>query len=73
MDGLDQYYKFFNLKRIADMLPMQADKIYNNFKKAYDSLTQDDCKRIAGLLTPSVKKLYDRLGYTVQIKAKKRS
>lgn len=62
-----EYWKFFNLKKIADELGIHPDKLYNNFRGLYVSLTDADKRRVANLLKDKLTKLFEHLGYTVVI------
>jgi hypothetical protein len=63
--AVDKFFKFFNLKKVSDITGIQPDKIYNNMREDYDSLTPADCKQIAEVLKPNVVKLFQKLGYKV--------
>lgn len=67
----NDFFKFFNLKKISDCLVIHPDKMYNNFKGLYHSLSPNDCDNIAILLMPQVEKFFDRIGYTVSFKKNK--
>jgi hypothetical protein len=66
-DGLqsDQAHKYFNLQRIISDTGIQNDKLYNNMKGAYNSLTKDERKQIATCLMGPVKNIFERLGMVV--------
>lgn len=66
-DDQDTSHKFFNLKKVIDLTKIQPDKIYNNMRGDYDSLTLQDRKNIAAVLIPNVKKFFEKLGYLVTI------
>lgn len=65
-----EYYKFFNLKKLVDLLGVQHDYIYNNFKGSYTSLTPGDKTKIANILKPNVEKMFEKLGYEITITRK---
>lgn len=67
---MKEFFKYFNLKRISDKLKIHPDKLYNNFKGLYNSLSKKECDNIAKLLTPQVESFFDRIGYTITIKHK---
>lgn len=68
-----EYYKFFNLKKLSDILKIQPDKLYNNFKALYFSLSPKECENIVSVLRPQCEKFFSRLGYSIRItKSKKR-
>jgi hypothetical protein len=69
-DAGDQFYKFFNLKKVSDLTRIQPDKIYNNMRGDYNSLSSSDTSSIAKILIPNVKKFFERLGYEVTFKSK---
>ena len=61
-----EYYKFFQLNKIAKILGIKKDKVYNNFNGKYDSLDNNgDQQRIAKLMMPQVKKFFEKLGINV--------
>jgi hypothetical protein len=61
------YYKFFQLNKIATILNIKKDKIYNNFNGDYNSLDNNgDKKRIAKFMMPHVKEFFEKLGVTVK-------
>lgn len=63
---LPEYVKFFKLNRVAGLLNIQSDKLYNNFRGHYNSLhINGDADKIAKLLINPVKQLFERLGYNV--------
>jgi len=65
-------HKFFNLKKLSDVLKIHSDKLYNNFNGRYDSLSEKERDNIARLLGGNVTKFFKYLGYDVTItKAKK--
>jgi hypothetical protein len=66
----DPFYKFFNLKKVSDLTQIQPDKIYNNMRGDYNSLSAADTSSIAKILIPNVKKFFERLGYEVTFKSK---
>jgi hypothetical protein len=68
---MKDYFKFFNLKKISDKLKIQPDKLYNNFKGLYDSLSPKDCENIANLMIPHTEKLFERIGYSVTFKKRR--
>jgi hypothetical protein len=70
-DGGDKFYKFFNFKRVIDQTGIQQDKLYNNLKNEYHSLTDEDKKNIANVLMPPIKQLIKMLGYAVEFNRKK--
>jgi hypothetical protein len=58
-------HKFFNLQKIIKVTGIQPDKVYNNFKDKYNSLTIDEKKQIATCLMLPVKNVFERLGMVV--------
>lgn len=58
-------HKFFNLQKIIKVTGIQNDKVYNNFKGAYNSLTDAEKKQIATCLMGPVKNIFERLGMAV--------
>lgn len=70
-DTVDKFYKFFNFKRVIDRTGIQQDKLYNNLKNEYHSLTDEDKKNIASVLMPPIKQLFKMLGYAVEFTRKK--
>jgi len=60
------YHKFFQLNKIATVLGIKKDKVYNNFNGKYDSLESNgDQQRIVKLMMPQVKKFFEKLGVNV--------
>lgn len=68
----DKYYKLFNFKKISDATGIQPDKLYNKLKKHYDSWNDEDRKKIADVISPAVKKLFDQLGFDFILTRKKK-
>jgi len=58
-------HKFFNLQSIIEVTHIQEDKVYNNFKGAYNSLTPEEKKRIATCLMIPIVSVFERLGMKV--------
>jgi hypothetical protein len=58
-------HKFFNLQKIIKVTGIQPDKVYNNFKDKYNSLTDAEKKQIATCLMLPVKNVFERLGMSV--------
>jgi hypothetical protein len=63
----EEYWKIINLKRVSDTTGINRDKLYNNFRGLYSSLTPDDNKKVVDTITPGFKKILKRLGYAVKI------
>jgi hypothetical protein len=61
-------YKFFNLKRIIFATGIDQYKVYNNFKGNYNSLSPEECKRIATALMTPMSKVFAKLGMSVSFK-----
>lgn len=59
-------HKFFNLQRIVSSTGIQQDKIYNNMKGHYDSLSAEEKKRIATVLMIPIRDMFKRLGMGVK-------
>lgn len=64
----DQFFRYFNIKKISDQTGIQPDKIYNNLKQFYDSLTPEDKRVIVKLMSPKVIEFFSVMGYEVDIK-----
>lgn len=58
-------HKFFNLQSIIEVTGIQTDKVYNNFKGVYNSLTPDEKKRIATCLMIPTASVFETLGMKV--------
>jgi hypothetical protein len=58
-------HKFFNLQKIIKVTGIQSDKVYNNFKDKYNSLTTSEKKQIATCLMLPIKDVFERLGMAV--------
>lgn len=61
----DDDRRYFNLQKVANTTKIQQDKIYNNFKGMYTSLTAEEKKQIATCLMGPVKKMFESLGMSV--------
>lgn len=61
----DGPHKFFNLQKIIEATQIQPDKVYNNFKGVYSSLTNEERKQIATALMMPVQKIFEGLGMVV--------
>jgi len=60
------YHKFFQLNKIATVLDIKKDKLYNNFNGKYNSLdSAGDRKRVAKFMRPHVEKFFEKLGFKV--------
>lgn len=58
-------HKFFNLQRVIEATRIQPDKIYNNMKGVYSSLSPEEHKQIATCLMSPVRNFFARLGMHV--------
>jgi len=65
IDDPTEIRKYFNLQKVIAVTGVQGDKIYNNMKGAYNSLTQDEKKRIATCMMVPVKVFFEKLGMAV--------
>jgi hypothetical protein len=64
-EDIDEAHKYFNLQRVISDTRIQSDKVYNNMKGAYNSLSGDERKQIATCLMGPVVNLFKRLGMQV--------
>lgn len=62
---VEDSHKFFNLQKIIATTRIQQDKLYNNMKGSYDSLTTEEKKRVATCLMIPVRDMFARLGMSV--------
>lgn len=58
-------HKYFNLQMILKTTRLNPDKVYNNFKGAYNSLSPEEKKQIATALMIPTKEMFARLGMDV--------
>lgn len=63
--GENEDRKYFNLQKLSLDTGISQDKLYNNMKGIYDSLTDAEKKAIAVCLMGPVKNFYGRLGMIV--------
>jgi hypothetical protein len=59
-------HKFFNLQRVITETKIDQDKVYNNFKGEYKSLSPEEGKQIATCLMRPVQDIFARLGMRVK-------
>lgn len=72
VDQMDRPYKFINFKRVIDATGLNQDKVYNNLKGEYHSLTSEERDKIADVLIPNLKKVFETLGYVVRFEKLKK-
>ena len=68
---VNPFYKFFNVNKIGAVTNINSDKIYNNVKGFYDSLTHEEKESIANTLAGKAVEFFKSLGYTANISLKK--
>jgi len=54
----EKYYKIVNIALITRLCGIQKDKVFNNFKGQYITLSKADKKNIFSILYPAVKKVF---------------
>jgi hypothetical protein len=65
IDPVKDAHKYFNLQKVIEQTCIQPDKIYNNMKGLYNSLTLEERKQIATCLMIPVANIFERLGMKV--------
>lgn len=64
----DKPYKFINWKKVSDETGINQDKLYNNVKGEYHSLSPADCEKISGTVTANLSEVFRYLGYEISVK-----
>lgn len=64
----DMPHKFINFKKIIDLTGINQDKLYNNLKGEYSSLTDEEIKKIVDVLFPKLVRVFKRFGYILDLK-----
>lgn len=64
-------HKFFNMKKVIDLSGINQDKVYNNLKGEYNSLSPEEKNKMASILTAPVKSFFKNLGYACEITKQK--
>ena len=64
----DKPYKYVNFKKVIDETGLNQDKVYNNLKDEYDSLTPADKKKIIDVLFPNLKQVFNNFGYELELR-----
>lgn len=64
----DKPYKYVNFKKVIDETGLNQDKVYNNLKGEYSSLTPADIKKIIDVLVPNLKQVFNNFGYELELR-----
>ena len=64
----DKPYRYVNFKKVIDETGLNQDKVYNNLKDEYDSLTPADKKKIIDVLFPNLKQVFNNFGYELELR-----
>lgn len=63
----EQPHKFINWKKVSDETGINQDKLYNNVKGQYHSLSAADCDKIADVLGTNLREVFKYLGHELKV------